>query len=99
MPLYGRSKLAAILYSKYLARHLTTSHPNILANATHPGVVETKMSKDDIMEPYPLGGYAMKYGLAPFKKDQFEGALTGLYAATVTEKSGQYICPPAIVEK
>jgi len=99
MPIYGRSKLAAILYSKYLARHLTASHPNILANATHPGVVETKMSKDDIMEPYPLGGYAMKYGLAPFKKDQFEGALSGLYAATVTDKSGQYICPPATVEK
>jgi hypothetical protein len=57
------------------------------------------MSKDDIMEPYPLGGYAMKYGLAPFKKDQFEGALSGLYAATVTDKSGQYICPPATVEK
>ena len=33
----GRSKLAAILYSRYLARHLTSTRPNILANATHPG--------------------------------------------------------------
>lgn len=31
---YGRSKLAAILYSGCLARHLTSTHPNILANAT-----------------------------------------------------------------
>ena len=31
---YGRSKLAAILYSGYLACHLTSTHTNILANAT-----------------------------------------------------------------
>jgi NAD(P)-dependent dehydrogenase (short-subunit alcohol dehydrogenase family) len=99
MPTYGRSKLAGILYAKYLNRHLTSAHPNILANASHPGVVDTKMSRDDILEPYPFGGYAMKYGMAPFKKDQFEGALSMLFAATMTEKSGEYICPPAIVEE
>lgn len=99
MPTYGRSKLAAILYSKYLNRHLTSAHPNILINATHPGVVETKMSAEDILEPYPLGGYGMKYGMKPFKKDQFEGALSTLFAATVTEKSGEYVCPPAIIER
>lgn len=48
---YGRSKLAAILYSRYLARHLTSKHPNILINATHPGFVSTKQSKVDIHEP------------------------------------------------
>ena len=53
MPQYGRSKLAAILYSRYLDRHLTKEHPHILCNATHPGVVETKMSAEDIHEPYP----------------------------------------------
>lgn len=37
MALYGRSKLANILYSRYLNRHLTSAHPNILVNATHPG--------------------------------------------------------------
>ena len=96
---YGRAKLACILYAKYLTRHLHSAHPKILINATHPGVVQTKMSTEDIMEPYPLGGYAMKYGLALFKKDQFEGALPMLYATTVTEKSGEYICPPAIAER
>lgn len=95
---YGRSKLANILYSRYLARHLTKEHPNILVNATHPGVVDTAMSDRDIHEPYPLAGYLMSAGLKPFKKDQFEGALPTLYATTVTEKSGEYVCPPAIPE-
>lgn len=78
MGLYGRSKLAAILYSKHLARHLTKEQPNILANATHPGIVKTKMSEEDIHEPYPLAGYLMSAGLSPFKKSQFEGALPTL---------------------
>jgi len=95
---YGRSKLAGILYARYLDRHLHSSHPNILINATHPGFVETKMSIDDIHEPYPIAGYAMSVGMAPFKKDQWEGSTSLLFAATKTEKSGQYVCPPAIVE-
>lgn len=99
MQQYGRVKLANILYAKYLGRHLTPEHPNILANATHPGVVETRMSADAIHEPYPLAGYAMSTGLKPVKKDLFEGAVSTMFAATATEKSGQYICPPAVVEQ
>lgn len=95
---YGRSKLANILYSRYLAKHLTSQNKNILVNATHPGVVSTKMSKEDIHEPFPLGGYAMSVGLEPFKKDQFEGAVSTVFAATTIEKSGCYICPPAVEE-
>ena len=96
---YGRAKLTAILYARYLARHLTSgSHPNILINATHPGVVETKMSREDIHEPYPKAGYLMSMGLAPFKKDQFEGCVPTMFAATKTEGSGEYVCPPADVE-
>ena len=95
---YGRSKLAAILYSRYLARHLTSAHPNILANATHPGFVDTKMSSQDIHEPYPLAGYAMSVGMAPLKKTYLQGAVSSVFAATKTEKSGEYICPPAVPE-
>jgi NAD(P)-dependent dehydrogenase (short-subunit alcohol dehydrogenase family) len=98
-PQYGRSKLAAILYAKYLNRHLTSQYPNILVNATHPGIVETRQSTEHIHEAFPLGGYAMSVGMAPFKKTQFEGAVSTMFAATTTEKSGQYICPPAIVEE
>lgn len=95
---YGRSKLAVILHARYLARHVTSSNPNILFNATHPGVVETTMSQKDIHEPYPVAGYAMSVGLKPFKKDQFQGCVSTMFAATKTTRSGQYICPPAVPE-
>lgn len=49
---YGRSKLANILYARYFDRKVTKGgFPNVLMNATHPGFVSTKMSKDDIHEP------------------------------------------------
>lgn len=95
---YGRSKLAAILYSRYLNKHLTSAHPNILANAMHPGFVDTKMSREDIHEPYPLGGYVMSVAMAPIKKNIMQGCVSTVFAATTTTKSGQYICPPAVPE-
>lgn len=98
-PQYGRTKLAAILYSKYLARHLTSQNPNILANATHPGIVDTRQTNEHIHEAFPFLGYGMSTGMQPFKKTQFEGAVSTMFAATKTEKSGQYITPPAIVEQ
>ena len=97
-PQYGRSKLANILYSRYLAHKLTPSHPKILVNATHPGFVETKMSTKDIHEPYPIMGYGMSVLMSPFKKTQWMGAVPTLYNVTKTEESGQYICPPAVPE-
>lgn len=96
---YGRSKLAEMLYACYLAKHLTSSHPTILANSIHPGFVRTKMSKEDIHEPYPLAGYGMSVGMAAFQKDQFEGCVPAVFCATKIEESGQYICPPAIAEQ
>ncbi|KAF2688657.1 NAD(P)-binding protein [Lentithecium fluviatile CBS 122367] len=98
-PQYGRSKLCSILYAKYLNRHVTSQHPNVLANASHPGIVETRQSTEHIHEAFPLGGYAMSVGMAPFKKTQFEGCVSTMFLATATKKSGQYVCPPAIVEE
>ena len=95
---YGRSKLANILHMRYLARHLTKEHPNLLANATHPGFVETKMSKVDIHEAYPLAGYGMSVAMAPLKKNIMQGAVSTVFAATKTMESGQYVCPPAVPE-
>ncbi|KAK2674991.1 hypothetical protein RAB80_009975 [Fusarium oxysporum f. sp. vasinfectum] len=98
-PQYGRSKLAAILYSRYLDRHVTKAgNSKILVNATHPGFVSTRQSVEHIHEAYPLAGYAMSTGMEPFKKDQFQGATSSVFAATITDKSGQYICPPAVPE-
>lgn len=93
-----RSKLANILYMRYLTAHLHSQTPNILCNATHPGFVETKMSIDDIHEPYPILGYGMSHVMSAIKKDQWMGSASTLYAATKTTKSGEYICPPAIPE-
>ena len=98
---YGRSKLATILYSRYLARHLgaSSSHANILVNATHPGIVETAQTRKHILEAYPLAGYGIKYLLNPVKKDLFEGCVSTMFAATATEKSGEYVTPPAVPEE
>ena len=40
----------------------------------------------------------MSVGMGPLKKDQFDGAVSTVFAATTTTKSGQYICPPAVPE-
>ncbi|KAJ4289750.1 hypothetical protein N0V90_011080 [Kalmusia sp. IMI 367209] len=96
---YGRTKLASILYAKYLARHLTSQHPNILANASHPGIVDTRQTTEHVHEAWPFMGYGMSVVAHPFKKTQFEGAVSSMYLATTTEKSGQYVCPPAVVER
>ncbi|KAK7722238.1 hypothetical protein SLS64_000771 [Diaporthe eres] len=95
---YGRSKLAAMLYARYLATHVTVEHPRILANSVHPGFVDTKASTFDIHEAYPLGGYMMSVAMKPFQKSQFEGCVSAMYAATATERSGKYICVPARIE-
>lgn len=96
---YGRSKLATLLHAKYLARHLTAEHPNILANAVHPGVVDSAQTNVHIHEPYPLLGYGMSVGLKPFRKSALDGCVSAMYAATACEESGLYIAPPKIVEK
>ncbi|KAL2173467.1 uncharacterized protein P884DRAFT_288028 [Thermothelomyces heterothallicus CBS 202.75] len=85
--LYGRSKLAVILYPRYFDRRLTRN-----------GFVSSKQSRTDIFEAFPIGGFGMSYGLEPFKKDEFEGAVPTVYAATVADKDGQYICAPATPE-
>ena len=95
---YGRSKLANILYARYLDAHLHSSNPNILINATHPGFVETKMSTEDAHEPYPIAGYVMSVGMKPLKKDIWMGCVSTVFAATAAKGSGKYICPPAIEE-
>lgn len=93
---YGRSKLAVQLYYKYLSKHLPG---NVLANSIHPGFVETKMSVEDIHEPYPVMGYMNSVVVNPLKKDNFQGAVSTLFCATKTDKSGQYVCPPAVPEE
>jgi hypothetical protein len=88
-----------MLYAKYLTKNLHEKYPNIIANSIHPGFVETKMSTEEIHEPYPVAGYAMSVCMKPFKKTQWEGAVSAMFCATVAEEGGLYICPPAIPEE
>ncbi|PNS14464.1 hypothetical protein CAC42_3750 [Sphaceloma murrayae] len=96
---YARTKLATLLHAKYLDKHLHSKYPNILVNATFPGIVDTAQTTTHVHEAYPLLGYGMSVLLKPFQKSQFEGCVSTMFAATTTDKSGQYICPPCIVEK
>lgn len=96
---YARSKLADLLYAKYLARHVTSAHPNLLVNATHPGIVDTAQTNVHVHEAFPLLGYGMSVGLKPFRKTQFEGCVSTMFAATAVKASGLYIAPPRIVEE
>jgi len=36
--------------------------------------------------------------LYPIKKDIWDAACSVMYVATTTEKTGEYVCPPAIPE-
>ncbi|GAM83713.1 hypothetical protein ANO11243_017020 [Dothideomycetidae sp. 11243] len=96
---YNRAKLANFLHIKYLDKHLHSKHPNILVNATHPGIVQTAQTQEHIHEAFPLLGYGMSVAAQPFIKTQFEGCVSTMYAATTTTESGQYVTPPCLVEK
>ncbi|KAB5583465.1 retinol dehydrogenase 12 [Coniochaeta sp. 2T2.1] len=93
---YGRSKLASILYTRWFARK--NGEKNLLMNATHPGFVRTTQSVKDVFQPYPRAGYIMSHVVDPIKKDQWQGAVPTVYAATTTTESGEWVCPPAIPE-
>lgn len=93
---YARTKLANILYTRWLADRV--GNDNILVNATHPGVVNTPATIEGIHEPYPILGYGMSVLMYPFKKSEEQGSLSAMFAATVTKDTGNYITPPAQVE-
>lgn len=40
----------------------------------------------------------MSHVMDPIKKDQWQGAVPTVYAATTTTESGEWVCPPAIPE-
>jgi retinol dehydrogenase 12 len=83
---YGRSKLANILFTQELARR--ESHSGITANCFHPGFVGSDFSKNN-------GTWArimMTLG-SPFSRSPEKGAETGVYLCTSPEAakmSGAY---------
>jgi NAD(P)-dependent dehydrogenase (short-subunit alcohol dehydrogenase family) len=96
---YSHSKLAGILYTHYLTRHIHTSHLRILANVTHPGFAETNMNVNDIHEPLPVAGYGAECAHGPAEKRTNGREPPARSFATTMEKSGEYLYPPATPER
>jgi retinol dehydrogenase-12 len=81
MQAYGRSKLANILFTAELARHVADTP--ITANCFHPGVVRTEFAAG-------VGGLLrLAFTLArPFMRSAARGASTGVYLAASRDVAG-----------
>jgi retinol dehydrogenase-12 len=75
---YGHSKLAVLLYSRALQRHLSSTH--IISSAVHPGMIGTGMGTD-----LPLIGGALTALARPILTTPEAGARTTIYAAVNPE--------------
>jgi len=93
-PAYYNSKLANVLFTRELSKHLEGSH--VTANSLHPGVVRTELARHTIFSSAifsPLQWYA-------FKTPE-QGAQTTIYCAVAEEMkgvSGKYLADCAIKE-
>jgi len=78
---YSQSKLANVLFTKELARHLEGS--NVTVNALHPGFVATNFARDNGVLARLFMPLAQMGALSPE-----EGALTSIYLASSPEVEG-----------
>lgn len=84
---YGRSKLANILFTRELSRRLEDD--DITVNCLHPGAVSTGLG----LQNNAFFGHILAAILRPFFKSPEQGAATSLYVATAKELetvSGKY---------
>jgi retinol dehydrogenase-12 len=82
MQVYGRSKLANLLFTRELAKRLTGT--GVTVNALHPGVVRTHIGQNN--------GFARVIGYLIMRAIAIpaaEGAKTSIYLATAPEVEGQ----------
>jgi NAD(P)-dependent dehydrogenase (short-subunit alcohol dehydrogenase family) len=77
---YGRAKLALVLFTYELARHLEGS--GVTANALHPGFVATGIGLPALLEPL------LKPLMRLVARSPEEGARTSLYLATSPQVAG-----------
>jgi NAD(P)-dependent dehydrogenase (short-subunit alcohol dehydrogenase family) len=86
MRVYGRSKLANILFTRELARRLEGT--GVTANAIHPGFVGSNFAKNN-----GLLGIAAMTLLRPFARSTEKGAETAVYLCAspeVEDVTGEY---------
>ncbi|KAI5122294.1 hypothetical protein M0805_002373 [Coniferiporia weirii] len=97
-PLYGRSKLANLLFTRWLAAHVLEDGSRIYALATHPGVVQTQQ-QEQFKDAYGVFGALLKTVAVPFMRAPEQGSLSTLWASTSQEVEkknlqGAYITDP-----
>lgn len=80
---YGRSKLADILWTRELARRWDAD--GITANAVHPGFVYSDFARDGDMGRFVGSLYPL---LKPFAMSPAQGARTQVYVASAPELDG-----------
>ena len=90
MEAYGRSKLAALLFTAGLDKRLAAAGRAAFAVTAHPGYSNTNPGK---------GGFAMRLATALFAQPPAMGALPALYAATMPNvHPGSFIGPGGLAE-
>jgi len=90
MDAYGRSKLAALLFTFELDRRLRKAGADTISVAAHPGYSNTNPDK---------GGFFLRLATAMFAQSAAMGALPALYAATAPGVSGgDYYGPGGMAE-
>ena len=83
MQVYGRSKLANILFTNELARRLAGT--GVTANSVHPGTVATGFARDD--DASGVLAFGIKV-IKPFILTPEQGARTSVYVASSPELDG-----------
>ncbi|ALC42023.1 CG31235, partial [Drosophila busckii] len=94
---YSRSKLANVLFTRELAKHLAGTR--VTVNALHPGVVDTEILREFTLAQTTFVKTFLKPLFRPFVKTAKSGAQTTLYVALSPEleqQSGLYFsdCKP-----
>ena len=90
MDAYGRSKLAALLFTFELDRRLRRAGLPIQATVAHPGYTATNTD---------IGNFLMRLATRIFAQAPAQGALPALYAATAAAvQGGDYIGPGGMKE-
>jgi NAD(P)-dependent dehydrogenase (short-subunit alcohol dehydrogenase family) len=84
MSVYGRSKLANILFTTELARRLEGT--GVTANALHPGLVATSYGHDG--DTSGILAFSIDKLARPFSIDPVSGAKTSIYVAASPELNG-----------
>ncbi len=94
---YGQSKLANLLFARELARRFDDDETDRIANAVHPGVINTNLSR--YMNPFLRAGMAVVEPL--FLKSIPQGAATQTYVAVhpdAAEHNGEYFADCNLAE-